>query len=170
MSIFQALTRTATVEFFKGNGVEVTDTELTAPLIERAAVIGFAGAKLRGVLGIGMSDSTLENMGGRLATSCSRFDADDWLGEAANQLLGRFKNKLSRDYGVVVSMALPMVLRGVRIELVTGRAASLSVHTFQADAGRLAIWLDTEVDQNFVVSPCVGPECRSALEGELLLF
>src|SRR5688572_29747735 len=109
--VFDELSSAATRELFGARGIELRSCEALDSPIEYAATIGFSADEVRGMLGLGMDAATLSQLTvldreGQIAS------AEDWLGEAVNQLLGRLKNKLIR-YGVTVSIAVPNVLRGV---------------------------------------------------------
>jgi len=168
-SAFDPLLRKSVVEFFRGNRLELSETTEADLVLEHAAVIGFSGAEVRGVLGIGMGNATLERIARSVSTCSSNPGGDDWLGEASNQLLGRFKNKLYREGGVAVSMALPMVLRGLQVHFVWGSTAARSLHTFGTPAGRISVWLDLLTQESLRLSTPVEVDC-GPLEGEMLVF
>src|SRR5690606_6646762 len=157
----------ATRELLQGVGLDFQPTSCAGVVMERAAVIGFTGRDLRGVLGIGMTDCTLNALAAKANAAPHR---EDWLGEAANQLIGRFKNKLLR-YGTTVSIALPMVLRGVRIQFMTPAAPGVSTHRFASSSGDVCVWLDVHARVGF--EPRIAPTENVegvAREGDLLLF
>ncbi|MEM6532527.1 MAG: chemotaxis protein CheX [Myxococcota bacterium] len=77
--------------------------------VECAAALGFVGPNLRGTL-------FLATTGGSMGVSSAMHD--DWLGELANQLVGRVKNRLHK-HGVDYTVSPPLVLRGTGIEAVT---------------------------------------------------
>src|SRR4051812_35288989 len=72
-------------------------------------VIGFVGARIRGTCLLAGTRAPLEGScpeGGRLR---------DWVGELANQLVGRLKTKLLAR-GVPTIVTTPAVLSGIRLE------------------------------------------------------
>lgn len=129
---------------------------------ERAAVIGFVGEGIRGTLGIGMNDQVRDEL------TPFGYDPTAWQQELANQFVGRMKRKLM-SHGLMVDVTLPMVLRGVRLELVD-RRDPIAVFTIDHPGGAIATWLDVELERTTVLEITADPEFQSAPEGELILF
>jgi hypothetical protein len=96
---------------------------------------------------------------------CNR---EDWLAESVNQLTGRLKNKLMR-HGLVLSIALPTVLQGLRLQFL-GSGAALWTYALQSDQGPFWVWLDVRSERELVLAPVDDPELQGAPEGELVLF
>lgn len=168
--VFDTLIRTCAGDFLRSSGLESTpNNDADAPM-EDAAVIGFSGHDVRGVVGLGMQRATLQQLA-MPPQDPARGEPllEDWLSEAANQLLGRLKNKLL-GYGTVVSIALPMVLRGVRLQFVANSGAGPWTYTFDTAAGRVCVWLDVRVRTGFELIETSDPESKSIAEGELMLF
>lgn len=163
---FDSIVTTATVELFSSAGVEIAAATVT-PALDRVAVIGFGGGGLRGSLGLGVSSALLEKVvvpgrevGARLH--------DDWLSEMSNQLLGRVKNRLLR-HGVTIAIALPMVLRGLRVELV-GASNELWAYPFDSEGGPLCVWLDVLADPQFTLAAASDEGLDIPSEGDVILF
>lgn len=159
---FDAIVTTATVELFASSSVKVQPAS-AMPVLDRVAVIGFGGGGLRGSLGLGVSTALIEKLvGGGTERQ------DDWLSEMANQLLGRVKNRLLR-HGVTITIALPMVLRGLRVEIV-GASKELWAYPFDTSDGALCVWVDVLADPEFVLAPMSDEALDIPSEGELILF
>jgi CheY-specific phosphatase CheX len=131
-----------------------------------AAVIGFYGSSIRGAVGIGLDRTLVAQMFD--AQGNSPHLVEDCIGEAANQLLGRMKNKLIA-YGVTLGSALPMVLRGLEVHIVKS-ATDVWPYRFTSRAGGLTVWFDAYMDPGFVLELQGDPDLLASREGELTLF
>jgi hypothetical protein len=124
-----------------------------------SGVIGFVGKNVRGTCLLAGNDAPLEAScppGGQLR---------DWVGELANQLVGRLKRKLLAR-GVEVALTTPLVLSGVRLQpLPRGR---LTPSVLRASQGDVLVWIEVDVDQGF----SLGDEFThdAAAEGAVVLF
>lgn len=136
--------------------------------IEFAATLGFSADKVRGMIGLGMDPGTLQQLVTRDGSGAD-VNIEDWLAESVNQLLGRIKNKLMA-YDLLVSLALPTVLRGVHLRFVGGQKAGLWTYSFESAAGPLFVWLDVRRDPDFELVATRDPEKQAMPEGELVLF
>lgn len=126
-----------------------------------AGVIGFAGSDMRGTLLLAMTGGVLQEL------SPSPDSMRDWIAELANQLLGRFKNKLLR-FGTVIYAATPSVLRGELLTPVLPPGA-LAGHRFESAHGNACVWLDIVVRDGFSLPAPAADEVAPA-EGESLFF
>jgi hypothetical protein len=124
-----------------------------------SGVIGFVGTHLRGSCLLAGTDAPLEAScpaGGQLR---------DWVGELANQLVGRLKRKLLAR-GVTVAVTTPIVLSGVRVEpLPLGR---LEPTVFSTAHGNVMVWVEVDVDHDFSLGTERTHEVPT--EGALFLF
>jgi hypothetical protein len=116
-----------------------------------------------------MGAETLNALAVAHAAAGDRIVAEDWLGEAANQLLGRIKNRLL-GHGLVVSIALPTVLRGVELKLMAAGDSVLCTYGFESPAGDVCAWLDVLCDPSLTLVPNDDPALHSAPEGAVELF
>lgn len=158
--VFDEIVSASTGELFESLGLTVARKQARPPL-DCVAVIGFTGSGIRGSLGLGMAAALRRE----LAPEGS--DVEDWHAEIANQLLGRLKSKLLR-YGAPIDMALPMVLRGVRLELV--ERDDLVTCPFEHATGWCATWLDVRLDPHVALEPTNDPDMCGIPEGEAILF
>ncbi len=160
-----SLGSSACVELFDAYGVELGPARLLEADFGRvgarvmSGVIGFVGKNVRGSCLLASNDAPLEAScppGGQLR---------DWVGELANQLVGRLKRKLLAR-GVTVALTTPIVFSGVRVEpLPRGR---LEPTVFSSDHGSVMVWVEVEVDQAFSLG--AEPAHEDPGEGALLLF
>ena len=167
--VFDELVVSSASELFAARGIEVRSTEGSLASIEYAATLGFSSDLMRGVIGIGMSPDTMQRLMSEDRHAGPGYNGEDWLAESVNQLLGRLKNKLMR-YGIVMSIALPTVLQGVRLQFLGSRSTSLWTYALETDTGPFWVWLDVRSERELVLTVVNDPELEGTPEGELLLF
>ena len=148
-----------TTELFAAYGVELgaSGRDHTAD-IGYAAVIGFTGESLRGTLLLAPARSIVE----RSQASAGISDRD-WVGELANQLLGRIKNALLR-YGAEIFVTTPLVLRGEHIA--PSPRGGLKPHVFDG----VSVWFDADIINGVELVEGAGGDDVAAAEGEAFLF
>lgn len=162
--IVDDIVQRATIELFDAYGVtlEVGASDHAIAPIAFAAVIGFSGETLRGTLLFAPSEAVL------LASEQLPEDAArDWVGELANQLLGRVKNHLLR-YDVEVFLTVPLVIRGQHISVETRGA--LGPHRFSCEAGGVSVWMDVDIPPGMVLVESAEPEVLPESGEAMLLF
>ena len=137
------------------------------PELEAVAIIGFTSAELRGALGLAASQPALREFAQKAGVQGD--DLDDWLGELANQLLGRLKNQLLR-YRIELFMATPMTLRGLRLQIRSQETNHILSCHFRTQSGSVCVWLDLRVQPGLELVPSEDPEHQCQDEGELLFF
>lgn len=151
-------------ELFAAYGVQVARVD-RAPAssadepVAFAGIIGFTGNDARGTLVLAPSQRLLKS---------SQPTADghdrDWVGELANQLLGRVKNQLL-SCGVEIHMTTPVVIKGQHLSPVPRE--ELQPLWFVGDGVQLAVWLDIELTAGKRLE--IG-ESSTPGEGEAFLF
>src|SRR5262245_13024564 len=126
-------------ELFAAYGVSICDAP-DAPGSPRdlpcAGIVGFTGAVLRGTLMVAPAGDAMACFG-----YSAPHEVRDWVGEMANQLLGRIKNQLL-GYGVEIYLTTPLVIRGERLAPVPH--AKDRPYRFETGAGSVSIWFDAE--------------------------
>jgi hypothetical protein len=168
-TVFDQLVTSAASDLFAARGIDVKVVRGSDVSIEYAATIGFAADGMRGMIGLGMSPDTLQRMTAQDQPNGTTYNSEDWLAESANQLLGRLKNKLLR-YGVTLSIALPTVLQGVRLQFLGTGNTTLWTHALDSDLGPFWVWLDVRCKEELVLAEVDDPSLEPTSEGELLLF
>ncbi|MEL6345670.1 MAG: chemotaxis protein CheX [Myxococcota bacterium] len=161
--ILRELVEEAGVALFEHYGVDLAANTGNGKDLERVAVIGFSSDVIRGALGLAISTPVLE------ASFEGVGNINDWVGELANQMLGRLKNLLLR-YDVTLYLATPMVLRGLKLELATSGRQELIAINFQSDQGDLCVWLDVQTEPGLELTPSAEEEDLGMEEGALLFF
>ncbi len=172
--IVDALLQGSLVELFQAYGVAVAPLPRDArggpqrgP--EVSAVIGFTSAR----------DGKCANASGRLSLSVPTevFDTmqrevslhrrhADWARELANQLLGRFKNRLL-PYGARLQAGVPSSIGRETLDAQLARASALKVYRARTRRGDVVATLDGTLEESEL--SYVGGTSELA-EGELILF
>ena len=135
----QALAASAAKELLEAYTVPAT--LVAGPWVETeevlfTGVMGFVGEHIRGTCLIAAPMVTV------VASAPENARPRDWVGELANQLVGRLKSKLlSR--GITIAVTTPIVLSGVRLQPLP-RGSALPT-TFETPSGRVLVWLEVEV-------------------------
>ncbi len=133
-----------------------------------AGVIGFVGSGVRGSVVL----ATVADVGvaTRPVAAKSVSEANDWVGELSNQLLGRLKNHYFLAYGVDIQMSAPVTVSGRDLSCVFGNRggeADKPLH-FMSKPGPITIWSELRLDEGFVLGPKAKAAC--AEEGGMELF
>ena len=129
------------------------------------AAIGFTGEYVRGILAIAVDDELAKRLNPVLPDpdSCG---GDDWIGELANQLLGRLKNKLLR-FNIEVAITTPIIVHGSHLKIGTVHRKATRL-AFSSGASQADVWLDAEVDPALAISEEDAPDVQA--EGAMVLF
>lgn len=141
---------------------EALDAMLTLPVTvsqdpgiagdhDLVAIVGFAGEKLRGCVGVAATSVAVMSIHplGPDADQHGR-PAVDWLGEIANQLLGRVKHRLS-GYSLEIAPSTPVVLRGLQIRVARTQPGVPRCYRVMTPGGPLITWIDvsSEIADDF---------------------
>jgi CheY-specific phosphatase CheX len=137
------------------------------------AIIGFAGEQLRGSLVLSANPGLLE--GSCPARTVGRADAthleilQDWVGELANQLLGRLKSRLLA-HGVAIELGTPTTVSGLELRVRScGGAHPATPLWLHSGDDWLVVRLDAIAAPDTHLSASPDPSTAAA-EGEILLF
>ena len=155
------LAATAGAELFKAYGVDsrpAVEGWVQTDELMYSGVMGFVGESLRGTCLLAARSATV------LAAAPPDARPRDWVGELANQLVGRLKSKLLAR-NVSIAMTTPVVLSGVRIEPLP--RTSIEPAVFDTATGKVLVWLEVEVDSAFRLET---ERPIPATEGDLLVF
>jgi CheY-specific phosphatase CheX len=136
------------------------------------AIIGFGGDQLRGSLVLSANHGLLE-------TSCpartvGRSDAthaeilQDWVGELANQLLGRLKSQLLA-HGIAIQLGTPTTVSGLELRVRSCGDRPTTPLWLHAGSDWLVARLDAIAAPETKLSASPDPSSAAA-EGEILLF
>lgn len=134
-----------------------------------AGVIGFVGAGVRG--SVVLATVSAVGVATRPVAATTVSEANDWVGELANQLLGRLKNHYFLAHGVDIQMSAPVTVSGRDLSCVFGNRggdADTPLH-FTSTPGPITIWSELRVDEGFVLGPKVE-QAVCAEEGGMELF
>lgn len=169
--MLELLARSAT-ELFAGYGHELTlgepeDGTHQADGMVLGAAIGYTGRLVRGALAIAVD----EELALKLDPLSIQLGSDhklrqDWIGELANQLLGRIKNKLLA-YSIDVALSTPVIVSGVQLRVGAQQPNGIRL-AFEGQGHRADVWWNAEVDPELELSQEGAPDVQA--EGEMLLF
>jgi CheY-specific phosphatase CheX len=156
----QALAGSACVELMQAYNVTLTPTTGWGESDEVmfSGVMGFVGDSVRGTCLLAAPEGTVQ------AAAPKDAAARDWVGELANQLVGRLKAKLMAR-GATIALSTPVVLRGVKLSPLP--RTDVDPVVFESQSGKVLVWLEVEIEDDFQL----GEErALKASEGELLVF
>lgn len=156
----QDLAGAACVELLKAYGVSLTPSQswVESEELMFSGVMGFVGESVRGTCLLAAPQGTVE------AAAPKQAGARDWVGELANQLVGRLKVKLMAR-GATIALSTPVVLRGVKLSPLP--RTDVDPVVFDSAAGKVLVWVEVEIEDDFKL----GEErALTASEGELLVF
>lgn len=133
-------------------------------------IVGYTGDRIRGSVSV----LTLPSVLSRTLPSSVHPDERafcDWIGELANMLLGRLKNRLLRT-GLSLEMAVPVSARGTGLTVSISPGTVWRCHTFHTAAGPIVVRFDAVFDAGFVFAFDGGAQAEGGYmtEGECLLF
>jgi CheY-specific phosphatase CheX len=161
--LFDAATDGAVRELFSTYGIELGRIDVgLQPSVSfvTCAVIGFSGPAVRGTLAVALTGGLAERTNPIGASGNLR----DWVGELANQLLGRIKLALL-DQGLDIYLNLPAVLKGEHLAPLPRRDAQPM--TFSAADGFVGVWIEIEARPGAQGNPGSGHRPQS---GEAIVF
>ncbi len=149
-------------ELFAAYGVQLTPGATSGTDSEErlfCGVVGFVGSEVRGTCLLLGNEQPLRD------SQPAQGSLQDWVGELANQLVGRLKGKLLTR-GLEIALTTPIVISGVRVQPLP--KSPLRPTLFAAPGGKIGVWLETE-SALAVVLDMLKPE-EGAEEGNILLF
>ncbi len=137
------------------------------------AVIGYAAEGLRGAVVLITAPHVVEQLRPEVLRLGSDVGSDlalrDVLGEFANMLIGRVKNKLLAR-GLAPLLATPTTFSGSEIQLPVPRSGMSAWHRFSSEAGEIYVRLDATLDANFILPPRQEHVVPPLAEGEMVMF
>ena len=158
--------RLASSEFFGHFALPVRPCAAAETLGDKAvlaAAIGFTGRQARGSLALTLPKA--------LALETAPLEAleelvlSDWVGEMANQLLGRLKNRLI-PHGVDIRLSTPTIVEGRQVRILALRGTSIC-EALMCGGHPVFICLHTVVVPSIDLRAC---EEVAQSEGEAVLF
>jgi hypothetical protein len=153
-----ALSAAACIELFADYGSNIapaTIPEIRDELL--SGVIGCIGSGLRATCLLAATETLL-----RKSCPCT-CQPRDWVGEMANQLIGRLKMKLL-EVGVDVTLTTPLAFSGV--QLTPSPRGTVRPSSFACEAGVVMVWVEVDAIENFAF----GPPQPTAATGDMILF
>jgi len=127
-------------------------------------LVGFIGREISGSV---LLAATPEPLAWSNPTDAS---SRDWIGELANQLFGRVRNRLLRR-GLELRGTPPLVVRADVLETLTACSDCRPIVLRAPAGGKVCIWIDCVPKDGLPVPLAeVGPDCEIAVEGSVLFF
>ncbi len=156
--------REALLELIAGYSSEVplVSEAITSKVAgEMTAIIGLNDSRFSASVTLTTTESSAVNLSYLVPAI-----AGDWLGELANQLAGRMKNKLTR-YGLAPSLGIATIVRGKWIQIEScGTSACLMTARFKR--GEVTAQLALDINPNLKL--VAHDHQTAAQEGTLVLF
>jgi CheY-specific phosphatase CheX len=174
-SILSSLLAEACVELFSSYEVALTHQEQLTDSNEAnfnlIALIGLSEEFFRASLTICASPKLLKTSFPASEEEISQVDIQDWLGELANQLAGRIKNKVLR-YGRKLDLGIPISIQGTHLKVDLPKSSIISKHQFISEHKELVeLSLSTLIDDKFILTTPEETNDEEILgEGEMLFF
>ena len=144
---------------------EKTITSSSRISISLGSTIGFTGEFVRGSLAISIEKDFADKIN-PISGQSNDFVNIDWIGEFANQLLGRIKNRLL-SYNIEISLSTPLTIIDGNLRL-GGRNRSATHYMFAHEDHRLDVWWDAQTDPDLSISQ--SPENAAQAEGDMVFF
>ena len=134
------------------------------------SVLGFSGEQMKGSLVISCERKLLEKSHPNNAMGMPIGDEDitDWIGELANQMLGRLKNKITI-YGCSFSMSTPTTMSSNGLKLTKPKNGSSLEIRYTGDLGELVIHFLAVIDPIFNFDT-TQKKMDAKKEGDSILF
>jgi hypothetical protein len=153
-------------DLFAAYGVSLKGNEAApestggAPTFAYLGVAGFRGPYFNGYIVLEANEAFLRH------TNPTTSSCLDWMGELANQFLGRVKNRLLRE-GIQIQSIPPLVAAGhAASSLYAQDGATLSV--LSDEGGSLLVWMKSQPVFDLPVEP--RPPGHVPHEGDVVLF
>ena len=161
--VIEEMTASSCADLFAA--YDVTLTQVTQanwghsnePLV--SAIMGFVSAEVRGTCLLACEQGAIRQScppGGRIR---------DWIGELANQLVGRLKVKLL-GHNIEIGLTTPIVLQGIQLQPLPKSALEPAV--FSCTGGTVLVWVEAEVAAGFSLPPQRAPDAGES--GDLMFF
>ena len=148
------------MELLQAYGVPLTPAagwgDVDEPMF--CGVMGFVGDSLRGSCLLAAPVGAVE------AAAPEGAAPRDWVGELANQLVGRLKAKLMQR-SATIALSTPVALCGVKVAPLPRTEVEPVV--FESPVGKVLVWLEVEIEDGFQLG---DERLLQAKEGELLVF
>lgn len=136
-----------------------------------ASVIGYAGDEIKGSLVTVCEGELLNKSHPNHAMGMPVGEAEvlDWVGEVANQLLGRIKNKLA-SAGVKFAMGTPTTVTGKSMQITSPKDGFVIPLIFNGPFGAFRLYLLSVADPKLKIAPGAEVGNSGMAEGGSILF
>lgn len=152
----------ALLELLSAYGISATVGRPHSPHAHQIiGVVGFTSPDFRGNLALVLSSQLAE-------ATLEGTDVIDWVGELANQMLGRVKNKLV-PYAIELDIATPVVVAGLSIRVQEAPDTETRRVDCSTTSGSVHALINARLREGFELGPPSG-ELSAVSEGEVLMF
>jgi CheY-specific phosphatase CheX len=170
--ILDSVVESAALALFESVGISLERADSVGGRADDniGASIGFTNRKVRGALVlISTTDLVTASLPPEARGAPSDEQISDWMGELANQLLGRIKNKLL-DFGIALEMSTPTVMWGLELASKATRAHIRRCFAFRHETQSLSVFVDAIAAPDFGFASSNPTQGVGVPEGELRLF
>ena len=173
----QALVQSAGDEFF-ATTEPISGYRYSAPgqmdssvNVTYASVIGYSGDQVKGSMVISCERELLDKSHPNHAMGMPVGDPEiiDWIGEIANQMLGRIKNKLS-SAGVKFAMGTPTTVTGKSMQITPPKDCFALSLVYKGPMKDFQIYLLTVIEPSVTLKAVESSAATTASEGASILF
>ncbi|HEY3497078.1 MAG TPA: chemotaxis protein CheX [Polyangiaceae bacterium] len=171
IALLDSVVEDASVALFASIGLSLSrEADSAKSPDDMGASIGFAGPELRGALVL-ISTRKLVRLAlpREVQDRSSDEQLADWMGELANQLLGRIKNKLIA-YGVNLAMGTPAVMLGLDLARKDRHRGVRRQFSFRHAEEALSVYLDAVAPAEFKLKVPSVPPVGGIVEGDVAFF
>lgn len=163
--VLARLVTEAVAKVFDAYGTMVEQSDVADTGSEIVAVIGYASNDMRGGLAIGISAKLA-----KATMPTANVPIYDWVGELANQILGRVRNRLLA-YQVDIQIATPVVLHGLGVHVAPPGQKTAAVATYSAGDEQIVVLTETRFEEGYEFPEPQAEEASGIMdEGEMMLF
>jgi hypothetical protein len=159
----------AVLDLFAAHGIEFNQESLgcdNEPALQTElsflGLAGFSGPFFSGYIVLKAGEHLLRH------SNQTTSDPADWMGELANQLLGRIKNRMLRE-GIALMRLPTAVAMGLGASLL-GEGECPPLITLNNGHGSVMVWMKTEPSCDLGECTVVEPDNGVMAEGEMVLF
>lgn len=174
-SKFQPLIVECATSLFASCGVALSyDGETDGAAVDgegMASFVGFTGDRIRGSLLLSTCPVLVARSHPSDLSACPEpaLELADWIGELANQLLGRIKNKV-RVHGIDFSVSTPVSLAGQELRSGPAHIDDSRFLRFRGGGAELHVQFSATLAPDFAFQYPPAAAVEEPQEGDLMLF
>jgi hypothetical protein len=161
--IFLAVAEDCCAQLFAGYGYPLVPASPAAgATLAYFGIIGFTATALNGSLVLGCSEEALSR-----SNPAKAVHVREWVGELANQLVGRVKNQLLL-YALELRVDTPVTLRETHMSQT--RTQGLPSISLQGQGGLVRVWIDLQLGRGFQMATEPDPSRAGPGESQTVML